>query len=187
MNVRAVLAEEAPDTLSAYRFFTDAGARAPNQGVTPYELNTALYSDGALKFRYLYLPPGTQASYREEGVFEFPIGAVLIKTFALAADMRTHRGRQRTHRPEDRLRRPGRPRREQDLRDRVRTGRRERRVEFGGMGRVVRVESYLRSLRGPGAVGDTKPMRWSLAACCAQAAGSAWPNDKSPSKGARPA
>ena len=87
VNRTAIAAERPPELLSAYHFFRDAGARQPNERVTPYDLNTALYSDGALKFRYVYLPPGTQAQYRDEGVFEFPVGAVLIKTFAFAADM----------------------------------------------------------------------------------------------------
>lgn len=88
VNHAAISAERPPELLSAYRFFSDAGARAPNARVTPYDLNTALYSDGALKFRYVYVPPGTQAQYRDDGVFEFPVGTVLIKTFAFAADMR---------------------------------------------------------------------------------------------------
>ena len=88
VDVRAIAAAEPPQVLSAYRFFRDVGARQPNTGVTPYDLNTVLYSDGALKFRYLYLPPHTQAAYRDDGVFDLPVGAVLIKTFAFAADMR---------------------------------------------------------------------------------------------------
>jgi len=84
----AIMAVRPPQTLSAYRLFQDAGARTPNARVTPYALNTALYSDGALKFRYVYLPAGAQARYDAEGVFEFPVGAVLVKTFAFAADMR---------------------------------------------------------------------------------------------------
>ncbi len=88
VDARAVMAERPPELLAAYNFFRDAGAREANAGVTAYDLNTALYSDGALKFRYLYLPPGAQASYRDDGVFVFPVGAVLIKTFAFAADMR---------------------------------------------------------------------------------------------------
>jgi uncharacterized repeat protein (TIGR03806 family) len=68
--------------------FRDASARAPNAGVTPYDLNTALYSDGALKFRYVFIPPGQAARYSADGVFEFPVGTALIKTFAIAADMR---------------------------------------------------------------------------------------------------
>lgn len=88
VNTAAIVAERPPELLSAYRFFRDAGARTPNDRVTPYDLNTPLYSDGALKFRYAYIPAGQPAQYREDGVFEFPVGTVLIKTFAFAADMR---------------------------------------------------------------------------------------------------
>jgi uncharacterized repeat protein (TIGR03806 family) len=87
VNAGAIAAERAPELLSAYRFFRDAGAREPNLGVTPYDLNTPLWSDGALKFRYLFVPPGAQAQYRNDGAFAFPVGTVLIKTFAFAADM----------------------------------------------------------------------------------------------------
>ncbi len=87
VNDRAILADRPPALLSEYRLFRDAGARNPNGRVTPYELNTALYSDGALKFRYVYIPAGAQARYNAEGVFEFPVGTVLVKTFAFAADM----------------------------------------------------------------------------------------------------
>ena len=89
VNDRAILAERPPALLSEYRLFRDAGARSPNGRVTPYDLNTALYSDGALKFRYVYIPQGAQARDNAEGVFEFPVGTVLVKTFAFAADMRT--------------------------------------------------------------------------------------------------
>lgn len=88
VDQRAVMAPDTPQMLAAYHFFQDAGARTPSAGVTPYDLNTVLWSDGALKFRYLYLPPGAHATYREDGVFDLPVGAVLIKTFAFATDMR---------------------------------------------------------------------------------------------------
>ncbi|MGE3929711.1 MAG: SO2930 family diheme c-type cytochrome [Hyphomonadaceae bacterium] len=89
VDQRAVMAERPPETLAAYWLFTDAGARTPNEGVVPYDLNTALYSDGALKFRYVFLPPGAEApSPSGDGVLDFPVGTVLIKTFAMAADMR---------------------------------------------------------------------------------------------------
>jgi len=84
---RAILASDPPELLSAYHLFRDAGARQANAGVTPYDLNTPLYSDGALKFRYVYMPAHAQAHYRADGVFDFPVGAVLIKSFAFAADM----------------------------------------------------------------------------------------------------
>lgn len=88
VNQAAIMAETPAQTLSAYRFFVDSAGRAPNAGVTAYDLNTPLWSDGALKFRYVYVPPGAEAQYRDDGVFEFPIGTVLIKTFAYPADMR---------------------------------------------------------------------------------------------------
>jgi uncharacterized repeat protein (TIGR03806 family) len=91
VNQAAISAERPPETLSAYRFFRDIAAREPNAGVTPYDLNTPLWSDGALKFRYVFVPPGQSARYNSARVFEFPVGTVLIKTFAFAADMRQPR------------------------------------------------------------------------------------------------
>ncbi|HET9231766.1 MAG TPA: SO2930 family diheme c-type cytochrome, partial [Vitreimonas sp.] len=85
---RAVMAEQPAPFLHHYRFFSDVRMREPNPRVTPYALNTELYSDGALKFRYVYIPRGSQARYSADDVFEFPVGTVLIKTFAFAADMR---------------------------------------------------------------------------------------------------
>jgi len=85
---RVIMAETPAPLLSHYRFFRDVAMTRPNPRVTPYELNTALYSDGALKFRHVYIPRGARAQYDGEGVFEFPVGTVLIKTFAFAADMR---------------------------------------------------------------------------------------------------
>jgi uncharacterized repeat protein (TIGR03806 family) len=82
-------------TLSAYRLFLDAAARQPNAGLVPYAPNTPLFSDYAEKERYVFLPPGKAARYRSAGVFEFPVGTVLVKTFAYPADLR---------RPTDRVR-----------------------------------------------------------------------------------
>lgn len=83
-----------PQTLSAWGLFTgEASALTPVAGVEPYDLNTPLFSDYALKFRFVRLPTrpdGTvePALYRESGPFEFPVGAVIAKTFAYPADFR---------------------------------------------------------------------------------------------------
>ncbi|MDP3854439.1 SO2930 family diheme c-type cytochrome [Phenylobacterium sp.] len=84
----ALLAEAPAQTLDAYRLFVDEGARAPNGRVTPYALNTPLFSDYAEKFRFVFLPPGKAATYTAAGAFEFPVGATLVKTFAYPADLR---------------------------------------------------------------------------------------------------
>ena len=83
-----LMAETPAPKLGDYRLFSDAGARRPNAGLTPYTLNTPLFSDYAEKFRLVWLPPGTKAGYATEGVLGFPVGSVLVKTFAYPADMR---------------------------------------------------------------------------------------------------
>jgi len=82
VNDAAVVGSSFPTTLAEFGFFADAPAQKPAAGVTPYRLNTALYSDGAEKLRFLYLPPGTKALASGEGLLELPVGAALIKTFA---------------------------------------------------------------------------------------------------------
>lgn len=74
-----------PATLAEYGFFADAGADRPAAGVVPYRLNTPLWSDGAEKHRFLYLPPGVKAAANGEGLLNLPVGAALIKTFAFGA------------------------------------------------------------------------------------------------------
>jgi parallel beta-helix repeat protein len=87
--------DTACNLLSSYRFFRgDGSTQEPNEGVTPYDLNTALFSDYADKHRFVYLPPGTSASYDPNGSFEFPVGSVVIKTFAFPEDARNRAGEQ---------------------------------------------------------------------------------------------
>jgi uncharacterized repeat protein (TIGR03806 family) len=59
----------------------DGDALILGRGVEPYEVNTPLFSDYALKLRTYYLPPGTAMTYRERGSFDFPVGSVISKTF----------------------------------------------------------------------------------------------------------
>lgn len=79
--VDVLLAETPAPRLSDYRLFTGPDQSRPNAGLTPYDLNTPLFSDYADKHRYLYLPPGAQAQYQSQGAFAFPVGATLVKTF----------------------------------------------------------------------------------------------------------
>ena len=83
-----LLADEPAPTLAAYRLFIDAGATVPNRRVVPYTLNTPLFSDYALKHRYVFVPPGKTIGYRATGVLDFPVGTALVKTFAYPADVR---------------------------------------------------------------------------------------------------
>ena len=77
-----LLSEVPAPKLSDYRLFRDAGATRPNGRVTGYTLNTPLFSDYAVKHRYLFVPQGRSAAYSADGVMEFPVGTALVKTFA---------------------------------------------------------------------------------------------------------
>ena len=54
----------------------------------PYDLNSPLFSDYAEKFRFVKLPAGMHATYRDVDAFEFPVGTVIAKTFAYPRDAR---------------------------------------------------------------------------------------------------
>ncbi|MCK0100185.1 hypothetical protein MWU38_12400 [Qipengyuania sp. S6317L1] len=82
VNDAAIQGDTMPRSLGDYGFFLDAGARQPVGRVHNYELNTPLFSDGADKLRYIYLPDGTQLTADGEGLLKFPLGAAIIKTFA---------------------------------------------------------------------------------------------------------
>src|SRR5207244_1098077 len=72
----------------AYGLFLGSGqTQEPAPGVIPYDINTPLFSDYATKYRFVRLPPGTQATYHDSEVFEFPVGTILVKTFAYLHDL----------------------------------------------------------------------------------------------------
>ncbi len=56
----------------------------PAPGLVPYDVNAALWSDGADKERFFAIPDGTRITVTPSGDFDFPIGTVLVKTFSLA-------------------------------------------------------------------------------------------------------
>ena len=70
-----------PKTLTEFGFFTDDAGRKPNDGVLPYALNSALFSDYAEKYRFWYVPEGMKALAEGEGLINFPVGSALIKSF----------------------------------------------------------------------------------------------------------
>lgn len=79
-----------PAQLSSYRLFSwDAAAGFTfNQRVVPYDVNTALFSDHALKQRAIYVPDGAAATFDPEQPLGFPVGSVIVKTFYFPADLR---------------------------------------------------------------------------------------------------
>jgi uncharacterized repeat protein (TIGR03806 family) len=80
------LAQEPCRWLSSYRFFADGPAQVAGEGVVPYDVNSPLFSDYASKHRFLFLPE--PMAYTDSGVFDLPVGSVLIKSFGYRADLR---------------------------------------------------------------------------------------------------
>jgi hypothetical protein len=69
--------------LSEYRFFKGAlKDQIPNDNVIPYKPASSLFTDYALKHRFVWLPPRTKATYvADNKIIDLPVGAALIKTF----------------------------------------------------------------------------------------------------------
>lgn len=80
--------------LSDYNLFADPEdpRSTPNSGGVPFVLNSKLFSDYSLKYRVLFLPPGSKAVYRDGGgndgntAIAFPVGTIIAKTFAFNND-----------------------------------------------------------------------------------------------------
>jgi uncharacterized repeat protein (TIGR03806 family) len=71
-----------PKKLSDFGFFLNMQLQIPQDGVLPYDLVNPLFTDYTDKLRFLYIPAGGKAEYKENHVFDFPNGTALIKTFA---------------------------------------------------------------------------------------------------------
>ena len=88
---RVSLTGPTPERLSDYNLlaYDGDGQFRYNARVVPYDLNTPLFTDYALKDRAIFVPEGSSATYTDAGVFDFPVGSVLIKSFSVAADLRS--------------------------------------------------------------------------------------------------
>jgi uncharacterized repeat protein (TIGR03806 family) len=71
------------EKLSQYNFFTGRISELnADAGLINYELTTPLFTDYALKDRFIVLPKGKFIEYTEQGVFNFPDSTIIIKNFA---------------------------------------------------------------------------------------------------------
>lgn len=57
-----------------------------SSSVVAYDLVTPLFADYALKRRTVWVPPGTTAVYRQDEVFDFPVGTLITKSFGFPRD-----------------------------------------------------------------------------------------------------
>ena len=87
--------DEIPTLLSQTGAFTDLAALTPAPGIIPYAVNSPLWSDGALKKRWVALAndgthdsPEEQINLFKNADWQFPNGTVFIKHFELPVDER---------------------------------------------------------------------------------------------------
>jgi hypothetical protein len=74
-------ADQVPRALSETGLYTDIAKRTLASGVAPYDVRYELWSDGAEKQRYLFLPGGAQIDTSDANGWKFPIGTKAWKTF----------------------------------------------------------------------------------------------------------
>jgi uncharacterized repeat protein (TIGR03806 family) len=73
-----------PRLLSKTGVFSDLTTLKPAAGLIPYTVNSPLWSDGAVKSRWMALPANTAISFAENGEWTFPDGTVFVKNFDLS-------------------------------------------------------------------------------------------------------
>jgi hypothetical protein len=75
-----------PDLLSEWGLFKSIPDQIPEDDVIPYEVTSALFTDSAVKFRFVQLPDGEQIHYSETERWTNPPGTIYVKTFAYPVD-----------------------------------------------------------------------------------------------------
>jgi uncharacterized repeat protein (TIGR03806 family) len=76
-----------PSLLSQTGAFNDTHNLIPSEGLIPYDLVVAFWSDGASKERWAAVPSG-KIKFAPTGEWSFPKGTVFVKTFSLPTDER---------------------------------------------------------------------------------------------------
>jgi uncharacterized repeat protein (TIGR03806 family) len=72
-----------PSTLSATGLFSNLATLTPAPGLIEYEVNSPLWSDRALKRRWLALPAAQRIGFSANGDWDFPVGTAMVKHFEL--------------------------------------------------------------------------------------------------------
>jgi uncharacterized repeat protein (TIGR03806 family) len=72
-----------PTRLSETGLFTSVKGHQTDPALVPYSVNAPLWSDGAHKERFIALPDDLQIDFTAGRGWNFPDGAVLVKTFSL--------------------------------------------------------------------------------------------------------
>jgi uncharacterized repeat protein (TIGR03806 family) len=83
--------QQFPTTLSGTGLFTSTSALTPKPGLVEYNVNSPLWSDGALKRRWIALPGSQTIDFSPDDSWNFPVGTALVKHFELQVTPTTTR------------------------------------------------------------------------------------------------
>ena len=75
-----------PKLLSETGVFSDLQNLTPQNFLVPYGVNSPLWSDGAVKARWVAVPTGTKIGFSATSEWKFPAGTVFVKNFELPVD-----------------------------------------------------------------------------------------------------
>ncbi|HSY19782.1 MAG TPA: PQQ-dependent sugar dehydrogenase, partial [Candidatus Acidoferrales bacterium] len=78
-----------PPLFSQLGAFTNLATLAPGPALVPYTVNSPLWSDAAVKSRWIALPTNTFISFYPTGEWSFPAGTVFFKNFDLVTNENT--------------------------------------------------------------------------------------------------
>ena len=78
-------AHTVPAKLSDTNFFRNLQTLKTSSSLVPYSIMSPLWSDGAAKQRWAYIPPGQTATMNANGTATLPVGSMLVKQFDLPA------------------------------------------------------------------------------------------------------
>lgn len=86
VNWEKILKADA-DKLSEYNLFSSNDpSRTNSDRALPYDLPVMLFTDYASKYRFVFIPEGTAATFNATEALKFPTGTVITKTFAMPSD-----------------------------------------------------------------------------------------------------
>lgn len=97
---RALAPEEATGQypyrrLSTYGFFEgEMAALSPSEKLIPYQPASSLFTDYALKSRFVMIPDGAKAQLVDNDI-SLPVGSILVKNFYYTEDFRKPEGKRR--------------------------------------------------------------------------------------------
>lgn len=84
-----------PARLADTGCYADVAGHQVAPQLVPFSINSPLWSDGALKRRFLLVPDGAAVNATQQGAWQMPVGTIVVKEFWLERQRRVGAGTER--------------------------------------------------------------------------------------------